>query len=94
MRDWAFDGAAAYCATKEGDQIMPPCDGGECALEVFVTDPNAKLGARRVYRGDDFWRVAYHKGAPADLMILPIGETCGGPQQKPCVYTKAALTLE
>lgn len=94
MRDWAFDGMAAYCATKEGDQIMPPCDGGECALEVFVTDPKATLGARRVYRGDEFWRVAYHKGAPADLMVLPMDEACGGPKQKACVYRKAALTLD
>ncbi len=94
VRDWAFDGMSAYCVAKEGDQIMPPCNGGECALEVFVTDPNAALGARRVFRGDQFWRVANHKNAPADLMILPIEATCGGPKQKPCVYRKAALTLD
>ena len=33
VRDWVFDGTAAYCSTKEGDQIMPPCDGGECAVD-------------------------------------------------------------
>lgn len=94
VRDWVFDGTAAYCATEEGDQIMPPCDSGECAVEAFVTDPKAALGARRVFRGEHFWRVAYHRGAPADLMILPYDEACGGPDQKPCVYRKAALTLE
>ena len=94
VRDWVFDGTSAYCASKEGDQIMPPCDGGECAVEAFVTDPRTAQGARRVFQGEYFWRVAYHKNAPADLMILPYDEACGGPKQKPCVYRKAALTLD
>jgi len=94
VRDWVFDGTASYCAAKGGEQIMPPCDGGECAVEAFITDPNAERGARRVYRGEAFWRVAYRKNAPADLMILPYDADCGGPKQKPCVYRKAALKLE
>lgn len=94
VRDWVFDGTAAYCSTKEGDQIMPPCNGGECAVEAFVTDARTAGGARRVYRGEAFWRVAYHKNAPADLMTLPYDAECGGPKQKPCVYRKAALTLD
>lgn len=92
VRDWVFDGNAAYCATPEGDQIMPPCDGGECGLDVFITDPAAEFGARRVYHGEDFWRIAFHKNAPADFMILPYDAVCGGPKEKPCVYQKAALT--
>ena len=93
VRDWVFDGNGAYCATPEGDPIMPPCNDSECGLNVFVTDPAAEFGARRVYHGDDFWRIAFHKNAPADVMILPYDAACGGPKQKPCVWRKAPLAL-
>ena len=63
--------------------------------EVDLTDNAYEVLTRRYIRKGEngeltetpeelFWRVAYHTNAPADLMVLPMDEACGGPKQKPC----------